>query len=174
MQVGQLAQDGSATSIALPNNITTTTLRFTVTGVAPSTKNVGLRELVVLGAYAASAEYVSASLCVLGRANGLLRFYSTNNGTNSTTPPPVNGWSNDLALQAMATASSYDPASPPSGAVDAIIGGYLPEGGEDHAEWSSWGEKAGAWINLQWANPVAVSTVVLYDRINLDVSLFTF
>lgn len=95
---------------------------------------------------------------------------STNNGTNSTTPPPVNGWSNDLALQAMVTASSYDPASPPSGAVDAIIGGYLPEGGEDHTEWSSWGEKAGAWLNLQWANPVAVSTVVLYDRINLDVS----
>lgn len=58
MQVGQLAQDGSATSIALPSNITTTTLRFTVTGVAPSTKNVGLRELVVLGAYAAPAEYV--------------------------------------------------------------------------------------------------------------------
>lgn len=69
----------------------------------------------------------------------------------------------------MVTASSYDPASPPSGAVDAIIGGYLPEGGEDHTEWSSLGEKAGAWINLQWANPVAASSVILYDRINLDV-----
>lgn len=53
--------------------------------------------------------------------------------------------------------------------MDAIIGGYLPEGGEDHTEWSSLGEKAGAWINLQWANPVAASSVVLYDRINLDV-----
>lgn len=84
--------------------------------------------------------------------------------------PPVNSWSNDLALQAMVTASSYDSASPPSGAVDAIIGGYLPEGGEDHTEWSSNGEKSGAWIQLQWMNPVAVSSVVLYDRINLDVS----
>lgn len=70
----------------------------------------------------------------------------------------------------MVTASSYDPAAPPSGAVDAVIGGYLPEGGEDSSEWSSMGERAGAWINLQWANPVAVSSVVLYDRINLDVS----
>ena len=69
----------------------------------------------------------------------------------------------------MVTASSYDPAAPPSGAVDGVIGGYLPDGGEDNSEWSSRGEKAGAWINLQWASPVAVSSVVLYDRINLDV-----
>lgn len=52
VQVGTLMQDGSATFISLPNNVTTTTLRFTVTGVSASTKNVGLRELVVLGSYA--------------------------------------------------------------------------------------------------------------------------
>jgi hypothetical protein len=55
--VGQLNQDGSATSISMPRNITTTTLRFTVTGVSASTRNVGLRELVVLGAYAGSGGY---------------------------------------------------------------------------------------------------------------------
>lgn len=49
--VGTLANDGSATPVALPGNITTTSLRFTVNSVSSSSNNIGLSELVVMGTY---------------------------------------------------------------------------------------------------------------------------
>lgn len=69
----------------------------------------------------------------------------------------------NLAPRAKVTASSAMDDQPASGAIDGIVDG-LP--GDRTHEWASRGEKAGAWIQLDWAKPVAVSRVLLFDRPN--------
>lgn len=67
----------------------------------------------------------------------------------------------DIALQAVATASSVAPGSSAGAVNDGVFGGYP---GNDTAEWSSNGEKSGAWVRLTWSTPVFINAVVLYDR----------
>lgn len=50
-------------------------------------------------------------------------------------------------------------------AVDGVIDGYP---NDDSREWATLGERAGAWIELQWSTPVSISRVVLFDRPNAD------
>ncbi|BGP28031.1 hypothetical protein JCM10295v2_007018 [Rhodotorula toruloides] len=69
----------------------------------------------------------------------------------------------DIALQAIATASSVAPGSSVGAVNDGVFGGYP---GNETAEWSSDGEKAGAWVRLTWKTPVVINAVVLYDRPN--------
>ena len=95
---------------------------------------------------------------------------NTSNGNGTPAPPPITSWSNDIALSATASASSSAPGQPASAAIDSVVGGYLPTGGDVSKEWSSNRQGAGAWLQLVWPNPVSISSVVLYDRINLDVS----
>ncbi|KAI9364888.1 hypothetical protein DFJ73DRAFT_792472 [Zopfochytrium polystomum] len=47
---GELNNDGTATPISLPRTFTASTLQLKVTSVSPSTLNVGLAEIVVMGA----------------------------------------------------------------------------------------------------------------------------
>ena len=91
--------------------------------------------------------------------------------TFTTTKAPVYVSSDDVALLGTASASSAAPQQPPSGANDGIIGGYTADGtGDPTAEWSSNRERQGAWWRVDWDFPVAVETIIIYDRPNLDVS----
>lgn len=94
---------------------------------------------------------------------------------NRPTIPPKNVTSTyvyplntDLALSAVATASSFSEGSPPSAANDGVINGYFSlngvDTGNDTAEWSSNGEQQGAWLLLTWQTAVTISSVVMYDR----------
>jgi alpha-glucosidase (family GH31 glycosyl hydrolase) len=67
----------------------------------------------------------------------------------------------DLALQATATASTGDAAK----AIDGSILGY-PE--DQSHEWVTEREKAGAWIKLTWPTPTTIGHVLLFDRPNMD------
>src|SRR6185369_3482644 len=39
--------------------------------------------------------------------------------------------------------------------------------GKPEHEWRSSGERQGAWLKLEWPQPVSVDSVVLYDRPNV-------
>ena len=65
----------------------------------------------------------------------------------------------DLALKATAEASSGNA----SGATDGHVGGYPHDRTQ---EWTSNGEKEGAWIKLTWADRVNANCILLYDRPN--------
>jgi alpha-glucosidase (family GH31 glycosyl hydrolase) len=67
--------------------------------------------------------------------------------------------SDDLALKATAEASSGNA----NGAIDGKIGGYPNDRAQ---EWTSNGEKEGAWIKLTWSDPVNAQAIWLYDRPN--------
>ena len=69
----------------------------------------------------------------------------------------------NLAPQARATASSSMASQPPSAAIDGIVDG-IP--GDQSREWASRQEKAGAWLKLEWPQPVEVGRILLFDRPN--------
>lgn len=73
----------------------------------------------------------------------------------------------NIAPQATVTASSQAIADgqPASSAIDGVADGWP---GNASREWSTVGERAGAWLQLQWSTPVTVSRVVLFDRPNTD------
>src|SRR5690606_24776730 len=48
-------------------------------------------------------------------------------------------------------------------AVDQVIDGYP---GDYRREWSTAGQRTGAWLRLTWTEPYAVDRVILYDRPN--------
>ncbi|MBI4743500.1 MAG: hypothetical protein HY776_01525 [Actinobacteria bacterium] len=72
---------------------------------------------------------------------------------------------NNLSTQengCVVTASSeYSPNYRKECVIDGIYGAW------DANEWASNGEKAGAWIQLNWPDdPQSINTIVLYDRSN--------
>lgn len=71
----------------------------------------------------------------------------------------------NVASQASVTASSENAADGQTAAkaVDGVADGYP---GDYSREWAAVGERAGAWLRLQWAAPATVSRVVLFDRPN--------
>jgi hypothetical protein len=69
----------------------------------------------------------------------------------------------DIAPLAVATASSSEPGSSPSAAVDGVVDG-MP--GQAKHEWVSNGEGHGAWLRLTWNSPVTIDRVILHDRPN--------
>lgn len=71
----------------------------------------------------------------------------------------------NIAAQAIATASSEADGQPAASATDGVADGWP---GNGTREWSSNGERAGAWLKLQWAAPMTLSRVVLFDRPNAD------
>ena len=73
----------------------------------------------------------------------------------------------NLAPQASVSASSENRADDQlaSKAIDGVVDGYP---GDYRREWASNRERAGAWIELRWAQPVTVDKVVLFDRPNAD------
>jgi LmbE family N-acetylglucosaminyl deacetylase len=73
----------------------------------------------------------------------------------------------DVAPLATATASSQNTATGQlaSSAIDGVISGY-PD--DTTAEWATVGGGVGSWLKLTWSESYTVSSVVLYDRPNLD------
>jgi LmbE family N-acetylglucosaminyl deacetylase len=73
----------------------------------------------------------------------------------------------NIAPQATVSASSQASADgqPASSAIDGVADGWP---GNAAREWSTVGERAGAWIQLQWSTPATLSRVVLFDRPNGD------
>ncbi len=69
----------------------------------------------------------------------------------------------NLAPRARVTASSSMDGQPPSAAIDGIVDG-IP--GDQSREWASRQEKAGAWLKLDWSQPVTVGRILLFDRPN--------
>ena len=70
----------------------------------------------------------------------------------------------NLAPQAKATASSATDCQPPCAAIDGVVDG-LP--GDNRREWASVREKTGAWLKLEWPEPVTIGRVLLFDRPNV-------
>ena len=81
----------------------------------------------------------------------------------TVTVPPVAEV--NLASGSVATASSQNLSTgqDASKAIDGVVGGYP---GDYTREWATQGGRAGSWLRLTWATPVALSHVVLYDRPN--------
>ncbi|GAA5947645.1 hypothetical protein JCM3765_001016 [Sporobolomyces pararoseus] len=107
-------------------------------------------------------------------AAGQVANSSARTSTNSTANPyfgsPTGaGGAPDLALSvSTATASSTAFGQGPWHAVDGWTGGYKEDqSGNVEQEWSSNGEKVGAWLNLVWNTPVTFNQIVLFDRPNL-------
>jgi hypothetical protein len=73
----------------------------------------------------------------------------------------------NVAPQAQVTTSSaHHDGFEGEKAVDGIVPGYTPPMGEEQHEWAADGQKEGAWLQLDWKEPVTVDTVILYDRPN--------
>jgi len=78
------------------------------------------------------------------------------------------GWVNLARVSGTTvTASAQDTAAGQgvAKAVDGVAQGYPADSSK---EWVAPGGKAGTWIQLSWASPVTMTSVVLYDRPNLD------
>ena len=73
----------------------------------------------------------------------------------------------NIAKDAAVTVSSESTATQQLGvkAVDNVVSGF-PHAELQVHEWATNGENAGAWIHLNWAEPMSVSAVTLYDRPN--------
>jgi hypothetical protein len=69
----------------------------------------------------------------------------------------------DVAPLAAVSASSSAAGSSPVAAIDQVIDG-VP--GYAAHEWVSNGEGYGAWLRLEWDNPVEIESVILHDRPN--------
>jgi hypothetical protein len=69
----------------------------------------------------------------------------------------------NLAPRATVTASSFLEGHLASAAVDGVVDGW--PGNHAH-EWATRQEQAGAWLKLEWPEPVTVGRVLLFDRPN--------
>jgi LmbE family N-acetylglucosaminyl deacetylase len=72
-------------------------------------------------------------------------------------------YSADLALSASVTDSSETANHTGEKAIDGVVDGAPNNSSQ---EWVSAGQLAGAWIQLNWAEPVTTSLIVLHDRPN--------
>lgn len=72
--------------------------------------------------------------------------------------------STNIAPRAKATASSAKPGQEAHKVVDEMVGGAPADPGK---EWVSAGERAGAWLQLEWATPFTIDRVVMHDRPSL-------
>jgi len=68
----------------------------------------------------------------------------------------------NIASRATATASSVARGQVPENAIDGQVGGYPDAPGQ---EWSSSLEREGAWLQLDWPEPVEMNQVWIYDRV---------
>lgn len=68
--------------------------------------------------------------------------------------------STNIAPRAKVTASSAKAGSEPAKAVDEMVGAAKDTG----YEWASNGERAGAWLQLEWPTPYTIDRVVVHDR----------
>ena len=76
-------------------------------------------------------------------------------------PAPYSGA--NVARNASVLASSQASGQEATKAIDSVIAGYPANGA---AEWSSAGQRTGAWIQLYWSTAQTIDRVYLYDRPN--------
>lgn len=160
-------------------NKTVQNLRFTVNSVSASTINVGLAEIAVFGSGLSTPINGTdgAGTPIGGGGSGgntTLPVPGGNGTTNGTLPgsgdlpSPASG---NVALLAVASASSSSPDQGPEKARDGVLDGYTDQGGDWTKEWASNGQGAGAWIQYDWADgPVTISSLEISDRPNPNVS----
>lgn len=124
---GDLNNDGTPTAFEVPI-VSTTSLNWTCTWASGWTGNVGLSEIQV---YAPTSSQITTQAAVAAAA--------------AAVGPLV-----DIALNAVATASSFSVGQPAAGANDGYIGGYVymngAAAGNLSAEWVSNHQGAGAWL----------------------------
>ena len=75
----------------------------------------------------------------------------------------VSNYLTNQALNATITDSSEASGQPGTAAIDGVVDGYP---GNFPQEWATRGQLAGAWIQLNWAQPITASLIVLHDRPN--------
>lgn len=94
-----------------------------------------------------------------------------NNGVRDSLPDLVTvrvvAHTENIAPLATATASTENTVDGQfaQAVTDGVVDGWP---GDYTREWSSNGERAGAWLQLQWEHPVTITRVVLHDRPNDD------
>ena len=84
----------------------------------------------------------------------------------------LNDFGTNVAATAQVSASSQDVAGGHGAArvIDGILGS-IPDYPDSGKEWVTLGQLAGAWIQLDWAAPVRVAQVNLYDRMDASENL---
>jgi hypothetical protein len=117
-----------------------------------------------------TAAVSAADIAAAGTAQVTVLSPAPGGGTSNAqtfTINAANNTSQNIAPLAVVTASSeaaqYGQLA--IKAVDGVVDGYP---GDYTREWSTVGEKAGAWLNLSWSSPYMVDHVVLYDRPNTN------
>ena len=185
--VPSLDNAGAAVTVTFAAR-STTSLRFTVTGVSASTGNVGLAELQAWASGSTTTtpppprlrrDHDSAGDDNPAGHDSAGDHDSTDHDPVTTTPPattpPVTTTppatttpapsATNVAGSATVTASSENAADGQTAvkAVDGVVDGYP---GDYSKEWATKAGKAGSWLQLTWPGPVTLGSVVLFDRPN--------
>ncbi|SGY68275.1 BQ5605_C004g02873 [Microbotryum silenes-dioicae] len=161
--IPSLNDDGSATVVNLTTAVKSSSLLFTVTSVGPSTGSAGLAELGVFYSKSQTPDLVMNNTTYVQSNNTATTSNSTSAIISLTTDTSV-----DLALNAIATASSSASGQGPDKANDGKVSGYKEDGsGSWQQEWATQDQTVGAWLTLTWPSNVEINEVVLYDRPNL-------
>lgn len=132
------------------------------TTVTANAKTVGNNETFTETVSAGLASYKSFNGRYLTNASGVLKCSALFALTTEKFTPVIN-----KARTATASASSESTATgqTSSKAIDGVADGYP---GNASREWSSNGQGAGAWIQLNWPAATAVKQIRLFDRPNLN------
>ncbi|GAA5836904.1 hypothetical protein JCM11251_005819 [Rhodosporidiobolus azoricus] len=171
---GALDNAGSAYWINLASTVKSKTLRVVITKVLNSVwyQNTGLSEIEVY--LADTSEFPGGSAIKPSKIDTSVPSTTSAQPSTTTTSAapsatPVDDKSGNLARWASVSASSQVDESPAKAVIDGKIGGYLADGtGVDSQEWSSYGEGAGAWIQLNWEKEQTLNQIALFDRPNFD------
>jgi len=115
----------------------------------------------------------SQSVQINGLSSGTVYYYKVSAGTAAitssftTSGSSSSGTVTNIAPSASVTASSESVWNNQQAikAIDGVVAGYPAD---STREWATNGEKAGAWIQLNWNAPRTVSKVVLFDRPNTN------
>lgn len=163
IMIGALHNNGWATVINFAPK-TFSSLTLLVTSVSSTTDNVGLSEIQVYGpAVTASPSPPSTPASTPPPPSPA----SSTATTSSSCACPSTSPNVDLAIVAVATSSSGAQSQGPEKAIDGVVAGYLPAGGDYTKEWASNGQGVGATLTLTWAQTVTAGRLVLFDRPNL-------
>ncbi|MEZ0167004.1 discoidin domain-containing protein [Kineococcus sp. LSe6-4] len=149
--VGALQTTGAATTVTFSARATTS-LRLEITGVGPATRNVGLAELQAWTPQDTTSPTPDPT--------------AEPPAEPTATPSPAQP-SQNVAGEASVSASTQNWSTQQSAdkAVDGVADGYP---GDATKEWSTTTEGTGAWLQLDWTQPVTLDRVTLFDRPNAD------
>lgn len=159
-------------------NITANSAQINWTTNTPSTGTVsyGTSATNLSSQVNAGNTATSQSAQLTGLAGATTYYYKISAGTGSvnssfkTAAASGTGSGTNMALSASVTASSQNTGTSQQAikAIDGVIDGIGTSTNDYTREWATIGQKAGAWIQLNWTSSRQVSKVVLYDRPNTD------